>query len=139
MAKFKLQLNSIDNLSDLLQQTLTEADSQIIQAQNEINKLTHSTKLEEEIMDAKSKYAKAISDYMKIKDMAIKTKIEICKIMNDVNKVNGNLDNMDDNQVSSFNGSIDDIIKLTKQSVDAQKDAEKKNSVKIDIKKNIFI
>lgn len=137
MAKFKLQLNSIDNLSDLLQQTLTEADSQIIQAQNEINKLTHSTKLEEEIMDAKSKYAKAISDYLKIKDMAIKAKIEICKIMNDVNKVNGNLDNMDDNQVSTFNGSIDDIIKLTKQSVDAQKDAEKKNSVKIDIKKNI--
>lgn len=137
MAKFKLQLNSIDNLSDLLQQTLTEADSQIIQAQNEINKLTHSTKLEEEIMDAKSKYAKAISDYLKIKDMAIKTKIEICKIMNDVNKVNGNLDNMDDSQVSSFNGSLDDIIKLTKQSVDAQKDAEKKNSVKIDIKKNI--
>lgn len=137
MAKFKLQLNSIDNLSDLLQQTLTEADSQIIQAQNEINKLTHSTKLEEEIMDAKSKYAKAISDYLKIKDMAIKAKIEICKIMNDVNKMNGNLDNMDDNQVSTFNGSIDDIIKLTKQSVDAQKDAEKKNSVKIDIKKNI--
>jgi flagellar biosynthesis/type III secretory pathway protein FliH len=44
----------------LLQELYEEADKNIVEIQNEINKLTNSVQLNEEIMDAKAKYAKAI-------------------------------------------------------------------------------
>ena len=62
MAKFKIKINDINNVRDLLQECYELADSQIIQAQNEINKLANSTRLQDEIMESKSKYAKAIND-----------------------------------------------------------------------------
>ena len=71
MAKLKIELNDIQNIRDLLQETYRLADEQIVQAQNEINKLSVSTQLEQEAMDAKSKYAKAINDYLGMKDKAI--------------------------------------------------------------------
>ena len=67
MAKLKIELNDIQNIRDLLQETYRLADEQIVQAQNEINKLSVSTQLEQEAMDAKSKYAKAINDYLGMK------------------------------------------------------------------------
>ena len=62
MAKFKVKINDINNIKELLQITYDLADTQIVQAQNEINKLANSTRLQDEIMESKSKYAKAIND-----------------------------------------------------------------------------
>ena len=91
MAKFKIKINDIDNIRDLLQETYRLADEQIIQSQNEINKLANSTKLQDEIMDAKSKYAKAINDYLAMKDKAISKKIEIAKLLTEIYKHNGDV------------------------------------------------
>ena len=41
MAKYKVVINNIDNVRDLLQQTYDLAEMQIVQAQNEINKLSY--------------------------------------------------------------------------------------------------
>ena len=62
--KLKIELNDAQNLRDLLQEAYILADEQIIQAQNEINKLSVATQLAEEPMDGKAKYAKAINDYL---------------------------------------------------------------------------
>ena len=91
MAKFKIKINDVDNIRDLLQETYRLADEQIIQSQNEINKLANSTRLQDEIMDAKGKYAKAINDYLSMKDKAISKKIEIAKLLTEIYKHNGNI------------------------------------------------
>lgn len=91
MAKLKIKINDVNNIRDLLQETYSLADEQIIQSQNEINKLSNSTKLQDEIMDAKGKYAKAINDYMAMKDKAIAKKIEVAKLLTEIYKHNGNV------------------------------------------------
>ena len=91
MAKFKIKINDVDNIRDLLQESYRLADEQIIQSQNEINKLANSTRLQDEIMDAKGKYAKAINDYLSMKDKAISKKIEIAKLLTEIYKHNGNI------------------------------------------------
>lgn len=104
--KLKIEINNPEKLKDLLQETYDLADTQIIQAQSEINKLANSTKLQEEVMQSKKDYAKAINDYLTIKDKAISKKIEIAKIMSDICKANtekGNGTTEDTQLLSSFN------------------------------------
>ena len=60
MAKFKIELYNSENIKNLLQEAYMLADEQLIQAQNEINKLASATKLQEEVMESKAKYSKAI-------------------------------------------------------------------------------
>lgn len=91
MAKLKIKINDVNNIRDLLQETYSLSDEQIIQSQNEINKLSNSTKLQDETMEAKGKYAKAINDYMAMKDKAITKKIEIAKLLTEIYKHNGNV------------------------------------------------
>ena len=94
MAKFKVEVNDINNIRDILQQAYNLADEQLIQAQNEINKLSTATKLQEEVMDSMAKYAKAMKDYMGIKDKAISKKMEIAKLLAEILNHNGNTNGM---------------------------------------------
>ena len=89
--KYKLKLNSVEKIEELLQELYEEADKNIVEIQNEINKLTNSVQLNEEIMDAKAKYAKAINDYISNKDKAIGRKLDIAKLMSEILKYNGNV------------------------------------------------
>ena len=43
MAKFKVEVNDIGNVRDILQHAYMLADEQLIQAQNEINKMASAT------------------------------------------------------------------------------------------------
>lgn len=43
-------------------------------------------------MESKSKYAKAINDYLKIKNDAISRKLEIAKLLTEIVKHNGSLE-----------------------------------------------
>ena len=86
MAKLKIELNDSQNIQNLLQETYNLADEQLKQAQDEINKLANSTRLQDEVMDSKAKYSKAMNDYMGIKDKAISKKLEIAKLMAEILK-----------------------------------------------------
>ena len=88
---FKIELNSSDNLRDLLQQIYDLADGQIVQIQSEIEKLKNSTDLTQESMDGKARYAKAINDYLTIKDKTVSKKIEVARLLNDVMVHNGDV------------------------------------------------
>jgi hypothetical protein len=88
---YKIELNSSDNLRDLLQQIYDLADEQIIQIQSEIEKLKNSTDLTQEAMYVKAKYAKAINDYLTVKDKTVSKKIEVAKMLNDVMSHNGDV------------------------------------------------
>ena len=90
-SKIKLKLNDANNLRELLQETYNLADFQITQAQQEIAKLSSATNLGECIMEEKGKYAKAINDFLMVKDKAISKKMDIAKLMSEVLKYNGNV------------------------------------------------
>ncbi len=101
---FKVELNSADNLRDLVQNVIDLADSQIKQAQGEIEKLKKSTDLTQEAMDGKSKYAKAVNDYLSLIDKAMAKKIDIAKLLNEVMAHNGDIKAaMEETQKQGFN------------------------------------
>lgn len=91
LKKYKVKLNSSDNLQRLLQELYDEACKNIKQVQDEINKLVNSTNLTEEAMDAKARYAKAVNDFIASKDKAIGRKMDVAKLMSEVIKYNGNI------------------------------------------------
>lgn len=123
---FKVELNSADNLRDLVQNVIDLADTQINQAQNEIEKLKKSTDLTQEVMDGKSKYAKAINDYLSVIDKAMSKKIDIAKLLNEVMSHNGDIKAaMEDTQKQGFN-----INALQSMIDDAMLKKEKSNETK---------
>lgn len=130
MAKYKVTVNSVDNIRDLLQITYMLADEQLVQAQNEINKLANSTNLQDEIMDAKQKYAKAINDYLSIKDKAISKKLEIAKLLSEILKHNGDVDSTLNDTNAMKNVSID-FKKIREMVNSSVKDTEKKEVIDI--------
>jgi predicted nucleic acid-binding Zn-ribbon protein len=122
MGKLKIELNDIQNIRDLLQEAYKLADEQIVQSQNEINKLSSATNLHEEAMDAKAKYAKSINDYLSIKDKAIAKKLDIAKLLSDILSHNGDVKGAIENGSAMKNMSInfDDIRKIVDDSLNEQ-------------------
>lgn len=94
--KYKLKLNDIQNLRDLMQELYDESTKNIVEIQNEINKLSQSTELNNEIMDSKTKYAKAMNDFSSNKNKALGLKLDIAKLMVELIKFNGNLKKMNE-------------------------------------------
>jgi hypothetical protein len=95
-AKYKLKLNNVENLRELLQELYDESTMNITEIQNEINKLSQSTQLNQEIMDSKAKYAKAMNDFSSNKNKALGLKLDIAKMMVEIIKFNGNLKKMNE-------------------------------------------
>ena len=126
MAKLKLELNSIQSLKDLLQECYNNANEQIVQVQNEINKLANATQLSEEPIDAKSKYAKAINDYLSIKDKAISKKIDVGKILADVCNHNGDVASALNDSKKEMDFNFDDIKQMVDNSLQ-----EKTNKIEL--------
>lgn len=91
LKNYKLQLDSKEKITELLQEIYDEACKNIEEAQREINRISMSTDLNEEIIDGKAKYAKAINDFISTKDKAIARKFEIAKLMTEIVKFNGNV------------------------------------------------
>lgn len=129
MAKYKIVINSVDNIRDLLQISYMEADSQIIQAQNEITKLANSTNLQDEVMDSKQKYAKAIQDYLTIKDKAIGKKIDIAKLLSEIMKHNGDVEGTMNDEKAMKNMSFD--FKKIREIVNEETSSKKSETIKL--------
>lgn len=86
MAKYRIELNDLETLQVLLQETYDESCKNIVMCQTQMNKLQNSVALNEEAMDAKTKYSKAMNDLINTMDKAIGTKLDIAKIMLEVQK-----------------------------------------------------
>lgn len=89
--RYRVKLNSVEKVEDLLQEIYDQACRQINEVQNEMNKLTNSTNLgaDDVSMDEKAKYAKAMNDFMTNKLKAISAKFEIAKFMGELIKKSG--------------------------------------------------
>jgi len=113
--KYKVELNSAQNLRDLLQYVIELSDEQLNQIQNEMNKLTNSSDLTNEPMDSKAKYAKAMNDFISAKNKATSQKIEVAKMLNEVIKHDGDLKDMQEDKGSSF--SLTELQKFVDESM----------------------
>lgn len=126
LKNFKVELNSAENLRDLLQNIIELADEQINQVQNEINKLTNSTNLVDEAMDGKSKYAKAINDFLVTKNKATSQKADVAKMLQEVLKYNGDVKAASEKAAESFDlSSLQDMVDK------AMNDKEASNETKV--------
>lgn len=127
MAKLKIEINDSQSLKDLLQEIYNLANEQIIQVQNEINKLSNATQLHEEPVEGKSKYAKAINDYLGIKDKAISKKIDVAKIMSDVISHNGDIKSAleDGASMKDFNFDFEGIKEMVDNSLQGKEETKK--------------
>lgn len=123
--RYKLRLNSLDKIEELLQELYNEADKNIVEIQNQMNKLSNSVALNDEIMDSKTKYAKAMNDFITNKDKAIGRKLDIAKLMTEIHKFNGDVRKMVDNEESVGNWEdLKDVVESTTNDSNEQETVE---------------
>lgn len=91
--KYKVRLNSVDKIEELLQEIYDESCRLINQIQNEISKIQTNINLGTEglTIEDKTKYAKAMNDFMTSKKKAIDSKFEIAKFMGEIVKHSGDV------------------------------------------------
>lgn len=67
--------------------------------------------LNDEIMDSKTKYAKAMNDFITNKDKAIGRKLDIAKLMTEIHKFNGDIKSMvsDNESVGNWENLKDEL------------------------------
>ena len=116
--KYKLKLNSIEKIEELLQELYDEADKNIVEIQNEMNKMSNSVQLGNEIVDAKAKYAKAMNDFITNKDKAIGRKLDIAKLRSEILKFNGDI------KKAVSEGEIPDWQEITNALIDNTEDTD---------------
>ena len=89
--RYKVRLNSVEKIEELLQEIYDQACRQINEIQNELSKLINSTNLgaDDFTMDDKAKYFKAMNDLMTNKKNAIQAKLDIAKFMGEILKHGG--------------------------------------------------
>ena len=109
--RYRLKLNSLEKIEELLQELYNESDKNIVEIQNQMNKLAKSVTLNDEIMDSKTKYAKAMNDFITNKDKAIGRKLDIAKLMTEIHKFNGDIKSMvsDNESVGNWENLKDEL------------------------------
>jgi hypothetical protein len=107
--KQSIKTNNIDSLEGLIQETYNDACANINDAQKTINELVNSVRPED--VDDATKIAKEKNNALKVKDSAIRIKLEIAKLQNDIIKHNGNASEAI-NDKSGGNVTLDDFSKV---------------------------
>lgn len=104
-----------------MQETYNDACGQIIDAQKAINEMVNSA--EPEGVDDITKITKERTNALKIKDSAIRIKLEISKIQNDIIKHKGDAESAITER-SGGNVSLDDYSKIRKMIKEGSKDTD---------------
>jgi len=86
--KQSIKTNDVNSLTSLLQEVYNDACANITDAQKVINEMSNAA--EPEDVDDLTKIAKEKTNALKVKDSAIKLKLEVGKLQNDIIKNSGN-------------------------------------------------
>lgn len=90
--RLQIKLNATEKIEQLLQEAYDLTCKQINDIQNEMNKLSNSCNLSDVTIEEKTKYAKAINDFIGSREKAISKKFDIAKLMAEIVKHNGDID-----------------------------------------------
>ena len=106
--KTQIRLNSNEKIEQLLQEAYDLTCKQINDIQNEMNKLSNSCNLSDVTIEEKTKYAKAMNDFIGSREKAISKKFDIAKLMAEIVKHNGDVNGTlnDKNAMKGFGGSF---------------------------------
>lgn len=116
--RLQIKLNSNEKIEQLLQESYDLTCKQINDIQNEMNKLSNSCILSDSTIEEKTKYAKAMNDFIGSREKAITKKFEIAKLMAEIVKHNGDVNNTlnDKNAMKGMSGfNIDELKKAMKE------------------------
>lgn len=117
--KYKLKLNSVSKIEELLQEMYDESCENIRVIQEQMNRLTSSVSLNEEVMENKAKYGKVMNDFLTNRNKAISTKLDIAKLMSEILKFNGDAEKA---SKEGDLGNFDDFIeKMHNQELQPEK------------------
>ena len=112
----QIKLNSNDKIEQLLQEAYDLTCKQINDIQNEMNKLSNSCNLGDVTIEEKTKYAKAMNDFIGSREKAITKKFEIAKLMAEIVKHNGDVnETLNDKNAMKNMGKAFSIENLKKQ------------------------
>jgi predicted metalloprotease with PDZ domain len=100
--KLNITVNNLESLQDLMQEVYNDACGQIIDAQNTINALMNGSEAVD--VDDHVKLAKGKTDALKLKDSAIKLKLDVGRLQNEIIKHGGDAKKALD-EVSGNSGS----------------------------------
>jgi hypothetical protein len=89
--RLQIRLNSNEKIESLLQEAYDLTCKQINDIQNEMNKLSNSCNLADVTIEEKTKYAKAMNDFIGSREKAITKKFDIAKLMAEIVKHNGDV------------------------------------------------
>lgn len=89
--KYKVKLNSVEKIEQLLQETYDIASQTHKSIQEEINKIANTTVVNDLDIDGKEKYAKIMANYYSLMQKANAQKQDIAKLMAEVVKQNGDV------------------------------------------------
>jgi hypothetical protein len=112
--KMQIKLNSNEKIEQLLQEAYDLTCKQINDIQNEMNKLSNSCNLADVTIEEKTKYAKAMNDFIGSREKAITKKFDIAKLMAEIVKHNGDIGETlnDKNSMKGFGGGAFNIDEL---------------------------
>ena len=116
--RLQIKLNSNEKIEQLLQESYDLTCKQINDIQNEMNKLSNSCILSDSTIEEKTKYAKAMNDFIGSREKAITKKFEIAKLMAEIVKHNGDVNSTlnDKNAMKGMSGfNIDELKKAMKE------------------------
>jgi len=119
--KQDVKVNNTESLEGLIQETYSDACLQINDAQRSINELTSSTTPAD--VDDHTKIAKEKGNLLKIKDSAIRIKLEIAKLQSDFIKNKGDVDATISDR-SGGNASLSDFKSIRDMLKNNAKDSE---------------
>ena len=123
--KLQIKLNSNEKIEQLLQEAYDLTCKQINDIQNEMNKLSNSCNLADVTIEEKTKYAKAMNDFMGSREKAITKKFDIAKLMSEIVKHNGDINEAlnDKNSMKGMNGgafNIEDLRRAMKEQMNSE-------------------
>ena len=119
--KQDIRVNSNESLEGLIQETYNDACLQISDSQRTINELSASIPPTD--VDDLTKIVKEKGNLLKIKDSAIRIKLEIAKLQNDIIKNSGDIETAV-NQRSNGTASLSDFKTIRQMFVDDKKNSK---------------
>jgi hypothetical protein len=110
--KHKIAVEQVESLQSIMQEVYNDAHGQMKEATDAINILVNSTTPED--VDDTATITKERGKLMKLKDSAIKIKLDVAKLHAEIIKNNGKTDGVAESFSSTNTGSIDDALKATR-------------------------
>lgn len=113
--KYKVKLNNVDKIEELLQENYDLACQQHTLIQNEINKIMNTTTVNNLDIDGKEKYGKIMKEYFTLQQKAITIKMDVAKLMSEIIKHNGDVNKaLNDDNIKKSSLDISKLRKLAK-------------------------